>query len=598
MKAKKKIHGLILTTIVILIILANQNQIYRKSMSNQNPNGENNIIFTKTPAASNFWKNFTFIHIEGNWSVIEEYDWCQGNGTAQNPYILENITIDATSSPTGSGIIIKDSKNKYFIIKNCTVSNAGNSEFEDAGIKLDNTNNGTLIDNNCSNNGRSGIYLENYCQNNTIIYNTLNDNVYGIQFYNNCTKNNITNNNIDDNILYGIFFITDCDNNTISENSANNQNAMGIRLESSSDFNIISANSVNDNKDYGIYLEIDCDNNTIIGNNASNVFTQNQKRGIFLMGGCDNCTISGNIVENHNWNGIAVVQSSGNRVLKNTANNNTLSGILINSFCEDNIISGNNITNNTGIGAHIQSNDCENNLVYNNTFIGNAIHAQDDSDPLDNHWDNGVLGNYWDNYTGTDWNDDAVGNIPYEYIGGSAGSSDNNPIWWDAPHIVIITPIRNMEYLISPQFQIEINCISSSMWYSLDGGKTNKTFTTNSTIDQTLWNQLEDGTNNITFYVKDTRNFMDAETIIILKGSFPPSEEPDISEYEDLINDLQERFASLLTISIVLAILLAIIGSALVLFLIRNSRKIDQLNQLIENSKTPKADKILEMERK
>jgi len=52
----------------------------------------------------------SFIHVDGNWSATTSYDWCYGDGSWGNPYIIENVTID---SPTGSGIIIENSKNDY-----------------------------------------------------------------------------------------------------------------------------------------------------------------------------------------------------------------------------------------------------------------------------------------------------------------------------------------------------------------------------------------------------------------------------------------------------------------------------------------------------
>ena len=77
--------------------------------------------------------------------------WCSGDGSWGNPYIIENVTIDASSSPTGSGIFINNSKNEYFRIENCTIFNVGAGQ-TNAAIKLDHTENGTLFDNNCSNN--------------------------------------------------------------------------------------------------------------------------------------------------------------------------------------------------------------------------------------------------------------------------------------------------------------------------------------------------------------------------------------------------------------------------------------------------------------
>ena len=56
-----------------------------------------------------YWNNLSFIYIDDNWSATSNYAWCNGDGSIGNPYILENITIDAISSPTGSGIIYKNS---------------------------------------------------------------------------------------------------------------------------------------------------------------------------------------------------------------------------------------------------------------------------------------------------------------------------------------------------------------------------------------------------------------------------------------------------------------------------------------------------------
>ena len=113
---------------------------------------------------SDSWSNFTQIYIvNNNWTTAQSFGWVSGNGLAGDPYILENMTIDAQGS--GSGIIIENSSLYYFRIRNCTVYNSGSGN-ADAGIKLTNTNNGTLLDNNCSSN-ENGIYLER-CNNKNV----------------------------------------------------------------------------------------------------------------------------------------------------------------------------------------------------------------------------------------------------------------------------------------------------------------------------------------------------------------------------------------------------------------------------------------------
>ena len=100
----------------------------------------------------------SFIHVNGNWSAMTSYEWCSGDGSWDNPYKIENVTIDASGSLVGSGILIENSLNNYFKVQNCTIFNvAPNDNY--GGIKMNNVANGTLFNNNCSNNGRSGIML-------------------------------------------------------------------------------------------------------------------------------------------------------------------------------------------------------------------------------------------------------------------------------------------------------------------------------------------------------------------------------------------------------------------------------------------------------
>ena len=187
---------------------------------------------------SDSWNNFSFIHIIGsNWSVAVDYIWCTGSGSWADPYIIENITIEAGVS--GSGITIENSS-VYFRIENCTVYNSGRA-ISDAGIKLINTNNGTLLDNNCSSN-ENGIYLEG-SNNNSISGNILEINDKGI------------------NLRYSNY-------TTILDNNITNNNNIGIHLEYSNN-NSLSSNNVSEKTYRGIYLE-HSNNNNLSGNVVSN----------------------------------------------------------------------------------------------------------------------------------------------------------------------------------------------------------------------------------------------------------------------------------------------------------------------------------------
>ena len=194
---------------------------------------------TGTPILIDDWKS------NYNWERISsENEWCSGSGTADDPYIIENIIIDGKSS--GSCITIRNS-NAYFIIKNCTLYNSGWTIFKwDAAVKLINTRNGKLLNNNCSFNKGCGI----------------------LQIL--CFNNNVSNNLVNYNSHYGIYYWLS-ENNFIQENKINNNEINGIYFWFS-EKNNISENSINFNR-IGINFVISNNNliagNYLIGNNVS-----------------------------------------------------------------------------------------------------------------------------------------------------------------------------------------------------------------------------------------------------------------------------------------------------------------------------------------
>ena len=203
------------------------------------------------------------IHIDNNWTAAKSAGIVTGNGTYSEPYIIDDLVIDAGGS--GSGIWIENS-NVYFKIENCTIYYAGPSgrSFKEAGIKLEMVSNGSLINNNASNSNVYGIFLY-YSNNNTISGNTVNNNLKGIYLGGsdrNTVSGNTANNNLDGIYLGG------SDRNTVSGNTVNNNNENGIRIKDSSN-NTISGNTVNNNNENGIRIE-DSSNNTISGNTVNN----------------------------------------------------------------------------------------------------------------------------------------------------------------------------------------------------------------------------------------------------------------------------------------------------------------------------------------
>ena len=147
--------------------------------------------FIKTAA---YWELTTPIEIDdagsNNWTWAEGESWFGGgNGTINNPYLIENVTIGVDSNY--DFCIRVNNSNKYFIIRNCTVSKAYLT-----GIALWNVNNSKIINNYAFSNSYVGIgFLDSY--NNTI------------------SKNNVTGN------LIGGIGLGNSSGNSILENTAN-----------------------------------------------------------------------------------------------------------------------------------------------------------------------------------------------------------------------------------------------------------------------------------------------------------------------------------------------------------------------------------------
>jgi len=283
-----------------------------------------------------------------NWSyTASTYDWCSGNGTIVDPYIIENVTINGDGS--GYCILITYS-NVYFKIQNCTVFNSG-LYYSNAGIKLENTNNGQLINNTCSNNNNAGINLRK-CDNNIVSGNTVNYNYRYGMYLNDCNNNTISGNTASYSGDDGIYFHGG-ENNIISGNTASYSGDDGISLII--DDSTISENTMNYNY-RGIYFYLS-DNNDISGNSAS----YNDGNGMWLSDSNYN-TISGNTASYNDGDGIYLSESDYNDILGNDITNNTNLGIDL-SRSNYNTVSGNNLIGNDRC---IREYECEGNVFENN----------------------------------------------------------------------------------------------------------------------------------------------------------------------------------------------------------------------------------------
>ena len=407
-----------------------------------NANYSSKFLLNNLESSAGFVR--TFIHVDANWTDTTAYDWCYGQGTWQDPYIIENVTINCGS--IGSGIFIENSKDDYFIIRNCTVWNSG-SNSDDAGIKFVNVSRGTIFNNTCSYNGNDGILFYTDCDNNTIQENIANFNSNGgIYFETSCFENLILNNTVNQNVI-GVMLTNTmpgvCHHNNIVNNTAN-ENGVGIWL-SQSNYNNVTGNRLFNNSKpttgNGIRLTFYSwggkSTNNIIKNNVISY----SRYGIFMYDG-DHNTISDNIITKNSIHGIYFqTQQTGfnceyNTIANNTVNENGMDGINLLYLCRYNTLINNTIYDNKKNGISLQSTSDGNNITSNtikSNLCGILLSSSDNNNVSENVLiDNGVC-MYEDYCTGNIFENNSCINPKFQspiLIDDSAtGEGANNWTW-------------------------------------------------------------------------------------------------------------------------------------------------------------------------
>jgi len=395
--------------VVILALFSNSFQTDNEPNVENNSDKQNvilesekNFIIQPKPKSSGNWE-VSYIHINNdNWSATE-LDYIQNRtGTPVNPHIIENVTIDAGGSL--DGILIENS-NEYFIIRNCTVYNAGEDY---AGILLQNVTNGQILNSNSSNNPLTGIMIFD-CNNITISNNTLMSNaMQGIylnnSFYNvisgnnltnhedaislmNSNENNVTKNNINYTTNNGIS-ISYSYNNTFMEN---NMTESGFFIAVTTEWtveqttsNVIDTTNLVNGKTVYYYVTetnlrpsdftipgqiflINCSDSII-----SNINITNTPIGISLFS-CDNVSVSSNNISG-GFIGIGAMLNNDLNISGNNMNNNQYGINII--FTNNSNILGNNFYDNLQYGIALGNSNNVNiteNNIYNNDEYGISL---------------------------------------------------------------------------------------------------------------------------------------------------------------------------------------------------------------------------------
>lgn len=522
MKSKKK-SALILLALITAIALSaigvqnfnieNDDTINLKSTVDINFDSSLNVdkisndkIKPSTPSSK--------IHIVGNsgWADFKNQGKCTGGGTSSNPYVIQDLEIDAGGS--GDCILIENS-DVYFEIRDCELTGGSGTSLEGAGIRLVSVNNGKLINNDCSGN-TNGIIITSDSNDNVILENTCNNNYwFGIHLRNNCDDNQIIDNTLHAN-KDGIYLAGTCTYNNISYNTVINsdyfsnilyETGMGVLIEDSCAHNFITHNLIYNSDAHGIWLDSNCNLCEISSNDVDN----NAGRGIYLSSHTDNVVISGNNITNNGNNGIHLSVSDENDIIGNKIINN-LNGLKTSAVCDDNEIIGNLVKDNTQIGVDLGENMvCSDNTLYENYFINNGQNAREYDHTVNTAWNSGTTGNFWDDYGGTDGNGDGIGDTPYDIPGfpSAVKNQDLYPIWSDKFIFIDDAGVKDWQWA------------SAQWWCSGEGTSTNPYIIKDLYLDDTDFqytNYIVIKNSNAYFKIQNCYMTSASESAIILKN--------------------------------------------------------------------------------
>ena len=288
-----------------------------------------------------------------------------GNGTRENPYIIENFEIDA-SPGTGINISYTDA---YLVIRNCTIFNGkeyaisvaraenviieNNTCFSnEIGICLAISDNITIIGNNCSRNGGDGINIEN-SDNILVANNTCNSNWIGIGTSGYTLSNHnisVVSNECNFNEFGGIglFHVfgagTGASAGVVENNTCNANNNTGIYTRECNNLDI-NNNSCHDNRNYGMVLHY-VENSTMEQNTLAHT-----EYGCLIVF-CSNTTIQANTM-NENHAGVYLSHSNQSKVIDNEFSQ---CGFLIETS-KGNVFSGTNRVNGKPVIYHEDQHD-------------------------------------------------------------------------------------------------------------------------------------------------------------------------------------------------------------------------------------------------
>ncbi|MCD6383611.1 MAG: right-handed parallel beta-helix repeat-containing protein, partial [Thermoplasmata archaeon] len=414
-----------------------------------------------------------------------------GNGTEEDPYIIEGYHIDGSPLvPTGTGGYIEKQYNyciyvgnttKYFIIRNCYLEGA-RWPYEPVdfggGVTLFNVTAGT-VKNITAYDNKYGIYLRK-CSNVTITNIVATENHEGVGVLDYCSNNTLTN-IVAENNTTGFNFCGSHSHHNILSNSITRYNtAEGLSIASSTHntfTNIISSNNghhgVYVKGNYNLFENITTINNdangvsivyNLHGNDLFNINTSyngqagirfDRVKGVNLNGAeihfnveygiemvsSDNNNIKNAFVTHNNMSGVYLKESSHNSLSSLNTSWNRHEGVYLSHSCDNNRLSF--ITSRGNLrGIYISMSS--NNLITYCTFEGNRNYSVEVYGSMMSEGNTIHHNNFINNNNGstqandmgsrTRWNDTfGEGNFWSDYTARYPNATNNGHVW-DTPY--------------------------------------------------------------------------------------------------------------------------------------------------------------------
>jgi parallel beta-helix repeat protein len=341
------------------------------------------------------------INGDSDFSTQATSEGWSGNGTAGNPFIIENCEIDAMSY---SYAIHISNTIASFSIRNCSLFGASQ-----ASIGLLNVVNGTIENNTCFNNVQYGIYFVNSARSSILECNCSDNGAAGV-FLQSSTDCRIENNTCDRDFR-GIYLQSSSDDNWLANNSCSDQE-YGILLYSSvnctlrdnslnSDGIVVWGNQVDFWNRHDIDTSNEVNSKPVYYYKDEAMMTVPSGAGQVILANCENM-----VVQNQNFSdstyGIEVGYSRNSTIANNSCRGNEYYGIVLVSS-DNNTVRNNTCENNKNIGIYLSSsnlNDLSDNSCRNNLYYAIYVLTSASNLVLNNSCSGETVGIYIDSSTG------------------------------------------------------------------------------------------------------------------------------------------------------------------------------------------------------